>query len=282
MTTAALSDDATAEKQPLKKTVIGIVGGCGWMGRALGIALLEQGIVPPQQLVVSSRSGARDGYRDWPGVRCVQNNQALANLADITVLSIRPEDLANVMIETHNKLVISFLAMAPLQEVASQVGSHRVVRAMPNAAAQIKRSYFPWYAAESVTTTDKQLVQTVLASCGMPRELPREQDIDYLTALSGAGPAYPALLAQALLDHAREQGIADDVALEAVMQTLVGGSLLLEQLGRDPGEMVQRLIDYDGTTAQGLRAMLNSGFQESVQCGLTAAYRAASQPRKAE
>lgn len=58
-----------------------------------------------------------------------------------------------------------------------------------------------------------------------------------------------------MLEHARKRGVADDIALELAMQTLVGGSLLLEKPGTDPGVMVERLIDYDGTTAQGLRAM---------------------------
>lgn len=260
--------------------LIGIVGGCGWMGRSLGIALLERGIVLPEQLVVSSRSESKEAYRDWPGVHCLLDNQELASLADVIVLSVRPEDLAGVAIEARDKLVISFLAMASLQEVANQVGSSRVVRAMPNAAVQIQRSYFPWHASEPVSAADKRFVQTLLESCGTPREFHREQDLDYLTALSGAGPAYPALLAQSMLTHARQAGIADDIALEAVVQTLVGGSLLLEKLGSDPGEMVQRLIDYDGTTAQGLRTMLDDGIHGVIHRGLDAAHRAALAPRQ--
>ncbi|MBB3232107.1 pyrroline-5-carboxylate reductase family protein [Halomonas stenophila] len=256
--------------------VIGIIGGHGWMGRALGLSLLEQGIVSAGQLVVSSRSWSGNAYRDWPDVRCVKDNHELVALADVIVLSIRPEDLASVDIEAHDKLVISLLAMASSQEVSSKVGSRRVVRAMPNAAAEIRRAYFPWYASQQVTEADKQLVQALLESCGMARELPTEGDLDYLTALSGAGPAYPALLAQSMLEHARQKGIDDDIALEAVMQTLVGGSLLLEGLGADPGEMVERLISYDGTTAKGLRTMIDGGIHQTIHRGLEAAHRAAS------
>ena len=166
--------------------------------------------------------------------------------------------------------------MASSEKIVSQVGSSRVIRAMPNAAAEIQRAYFPWYASEQVTEEDKQLVQTLLESCGKARELPEESNLDYLTALSGAGPAYPALLAQSMLEHAKQMDIADDIAQEAVMQTLVGGSLLLEQLGADPKEMVERLIAYNGTTAKGLSSMIEQGFHEAVHHGLTNAYRAAS------
>ncbi|RTR06481.1 pyrroline-5-carboxylate reductase family protein [Halomonas nitroreducens] len=258
--------------------VVGLIGGQGWMGRSLGLAWLEQGLLTPERLVISSRSGG-NAYRDWPRVRSVQDNRALAELADVIVLSVRPQDLGGVDAEVQGKLVISLLAMTSCQEVASRVGSHRVVRAMPNAAAEIRRAYFPWYASPQVSDADRRLVQALLESCGTARELTAERDLDYLTALSGAGPAYPALLAQSMLEHARRMGLDDDIAREAVMQTLVGGSLLLEKRDGDPGEMVERLIAYDGTTAEGLRAMIDGGLCQVVHQGLEAAHRVASDSR---
>lgn len=256
-------------------TVIGIIGGHGWMGQSLGTALLERNVVPANQLVVSSRSGKGEAYRDWPKVRCVKDNRELAALADVIVLSVRPQDLGSIDIEAGDKLVISLLAMASSQEISSKVGSNRVVRAMPNAAAEIRRAYFPWHASQQVSEADKQLVQALLESCGTARELPTERDLDYLTALSGAGPAYPALLAQSMLEHAESMGLPHDIALEAVMQTLVGGSLLLEKIGTDPGDMVERLISYNGTTAKGLQTMIDEGIHRAIHRGLDAAHRAA-------
>jgi pyrroline-5-carboxylate reductase len=261
--------------------VIGIIGGQGWMGRAFGLSLLEQGIVSAKQLVVSSRSGGSNAYRDWSEVRCITNNQALVGLADVVVLSVRPQDLSSVEIDARGKLVISLLAMTSLQEVSRQVGSRRVVRAMPNAAAEIRRGYLPWVASPQVTDAHKRLIQTLLVSCGTARELSSEDDLNYLTALSGAGPAYPALLAQSMLAHARQKGIADDIALEAVMQTLVGGSLLLERLDAEPGDMVERLVAYDGTTAKGLRTMLDEGIDQAIHRGLEAAHLMAKGANKA-
>ncbi|MDN3524731.1 pyrroline-5-carboxylate reductase dimerization domain-containing protein [Halomonas sabkhae] len=259
----------------LKDLVVGVIGGQGWVGRSLGLALLEQRLLAPEQLVVSSRSAHTGAYADWPGVRCVQDNRQLADLADVIVLSIRPQDLADIDIPVGDKLVISLLAMASLDAVAGQLGTQRVVRAMPNAAAEIQRGYFPWYASPAISDGDRGIVQALLESCGTAREVSSEDAIDYLTAVSGAGPAYPALLAQAMLSHARQAGLDDDIAREAVMQTLVGGSLLLEQQAAEPGEMVKRLVDYQGTTAEGLRTMIEGGFERVVHEGLQAAYRTA-------
>ncbi|WP_165789490.1 pyrroline-5-carboxylate reductase family protein [Billgrantia endophytica] len=258
--------------------MVGIVGGHGWMGRSLGRALLEKGIVPADQLVVSSRSGAGETYRGWPEVRCVTDNRELADMVDVIVLSVRPEHLSSIEIEAHGKLVISLLAMVSLEDVASRVGSRRVVRAMPNAAAEIRQAYFPWYAAEQVGEADKRLVQELLQSCGKARELSEERELDYMTALTGAGPAFPALMAHSMLEHARDMGIPDDIAREAVMQTLVGGCLVLDSLDAAPGDMVERLVAYDGTTAKGLQALIDGGFQQLLHRGLDEAHRAAREP----
>ena len=255
--------------------VVGIIGGHVWMGRALGLALLEQNIVSADRLAISSRSNSH-AYHPFSRMPGVTDNRELVELADVVVLSVRPLDLESVAIDARGKLVISLLAMTPAHTVAQQVGSGRIVRAMPNAAADIQRGFLPWFASDQVTDADKRLVQRLLESCGQACGVAVEHELDYLTALSGAGPAYPALLAQAMLEHARQAGIADDLALEAVMQTLVGGSLLLEKQAIEPADMVERLIAYDGTTAAGLRAMLDAGFYQAVHHGLDAAHQASS------
>ena len=254
---------------------VGIIGGLGWMGRSLGHAMLDSGVLAPDQLQVSSRTPGGDAYPDWPGVQRAASNQSLADASDIIVVSVRPRDLGAIAVNAPGKLVVSLLAMASVEELTRALGSDRVVRAMPNAAAEIRRAYFPWVASASVTEDDRELVRSMLGTCGAERELSDERQLDYMTALTGAGPAYPALLARAMLSHARASGIPDDVASEAVMQTLVGGALLLEQQNRDPGDMIDRLLDYDGTTAKGLKRMMAGGFDRLVGDGLDAAHVAA-------
>lgn len=262
-------------RQYLDGTVVGIVGGHGWMGGALGLALVEQERVLPERLVVSSRSGG-DTYDRWPRVCCVRDNHELLARSDLIVLSVRPHDLAMLDLPVGDKPIVSLLAMTSCADITRHTGSTRVIRAMPNAAAQIGEAYMPWYAAESATQADQQAAQHLLSCIGPARELATERELDYMTALTGAGPAYPALLASAMLRHAREMGIADDIAFEAVMQTLVGGCRLLQQSGGDPGEMVDRLIDYQGTTAKGLESMINDDFYPMVMSALDAAFEAAT------
>ncbi|WP_028671985.1 pyrroline-5-carboxylate reductase family protein [Saccharospirillum impatiens] len=256
-------------------TTIGIIGGHGWMGRALGTALLNSKQITPENLLVSSRSGG-NAYDAWPGVQDLRDNQALVDRADLIVLSVRPDQLGSLTLSVSDKPVISLLAMAPCKAIANRTGSQRIIRAMPNAAADIGEAYMPWYATPEATRADRECAQQLLGSCGKARELNTEPELDYMTALTGAGPAYPALLASAMLAHAKANGIADDLAFEAVMQTLSGGCQLLSHLNTNPTDMVNRLIDYQGTTAKGLQRMMDEGFNATVMAGLTAAHAAAT------
>ncbi len=254
---------------------IGIIGGGGWLGRAIGGALLAKGVLAPAQLILSSRSGRVEGFAAWPQVQATADNRALAAQADIIVLSVRPEQFAQVQIEAADKLVISFMAGVSVASLVARTGSTRVVRAMPNAAAEIGQCYTPWFASQSVTDDDKGFIQAMFDSCGSGDEVASEADLDYLTGLVGSGAAYPALLAEAMLAHALARGLSPQVAENAVRGVVVGASQLLGRGGMAPAQMIRAMLDYRGTTAAGLQAMRDAGFESAIAAGLEAAEAAA-------
>ena len=259
----------------MKQTLtLGIIGGNGWLGSALGRAVLSSGLISPNQLVVTA-SHKHDCYQEWSGVTCVEGTEALQAAADIVVVSVRPEQFGQLTLSLENRLVISLMAKVPMAELAQATGSDRIVRAMPNAAVAIRHSYTPWCATPAVGDDERLWVQRLFAACGVSDEVGAESQIDYLTALTGSGPAFPALLADALISHAVSQGINSDVAQRSVLQTLLGGSQLMLEEGASPMEMVARFLDYGGTTSEGLNTMLRSGFKQAVHHGVNAAHSAA-------
>jgi pyrroline-5-carboxylate reductase len=142
---------------------------------------------------------------------------------------------------------------------------------MPNAAAEIGRSYTPWFATGGVAPAEKAFVQAMFETCGEANQVFRESDIDLLTALTGAGPAWPALLAQAMLTYAEAKGLPSGIA-ERAAKAIVAGAGQLVATGEDsPRDIVQTFLDYRGTTAAGLQAMIGNGFIEAVHAGLDAA-----------
>jgi pyrroline-5-carboxylate reductase len=158
-----------------------------------------------------------------------------------------------------------------MQTLLAKTGAERVVRAMPNAAAEIGLSYTPWFCSAAVSQADRAFVQSLFESCGKADEVAAEAEIDYLTALSGSGPAFPALLADALLGHALSQGLPAAIARRAVEGVVCDAGRLIAASDATPGEMVRTFMEYRGTTDAGLRAMKNAGFAEAIHAGLSAA-----------
>ncbi|MFT3975183.1 MAG: pyrroline-5-carboxylate reductase dimerization domain-containing protein [Amaricoccus sp.] len=246
---------------------IGIVGGNGWIGGALARALVAAGL-PAARLTLSCRS-VPPGW--LPDARWTHDNQALADASDVIVLSVRPQDWGTVALSAADKLVVSVMAGIPLADIATAVVSARVVRALPNAAADVGAAYTPWCASAAVTEADRAVVQRLFGTCGTGDEVPREVDIDYMTGCSGTGPAYPALLAAALIADAVAHGLPEAVARRAAVGILVGTGRLFERSGEDPADTVAAFVDYRGVTAAAIEAMRAAGFDAAVSAGLAAA-----------
>ena len=138
---------------------VGIIGGTGWLGGALGRALVDKGLA---EVAVLNRSGPQDygGRR----VRWAQDLADLVALSDVIVVSVRPGDWPGLGLRAEGRLVLSFMAGVGLDTLARSGG--RIVRAMPNAAAEIGASYSPWVAGPGVTAADRAAVALVLGAIG--------------------------------------------------------------------------------------------------------------------
>lgn len=254
----------------MARGTLGIIGGSGWLGSSIAQALLRRSFVPPEQLILSGRTRS-PALAEWPTVRVASSNQALVDAADVVLLSVRPEQFPSVQISAPKKLLISVMAAVPVRGIAARTGSRRIIRAMPNAAVEIERSYTPWFAAPGTSSSDKETAQRLFESCGTTEEVSREAEIDYLTGLTGSGPAFPALLAKAMVDHAMSRGLSAATARRAAEGVVVCASALISRPDTSAGELIGRLMSYGGTTAAALQEMIACGFVSAVEKGLTSA-----------
>ncbi|MBV2143459.1 NAD(P)-binding domain-containing protein [Falsochrobactrum sp. TDYN1] len=250
---------------------VGLIGGSGWLGTAIAKALLNSDTISIGQLTCSFRSGKPQNA--LPCVWTPDNKQLVEN-SDIVILSVRPADWASVDIDATGKLIISVMAGVGVEEIKQRTGSSRVARALPNAAAEIGFSYTPFF-IDSSDPGDRNIVGTLFASCGAVDTVSAEEYIDYFTAMSGSGAAFPALLAEAMMNHAVAQGLPPEIARRAAQQVLIGAGRLQEYNGVSPDETVKLFVDYQGTTTAGILAMREDGFEKAVNSGLDAAVRAA-------
>ncbi|MDX8466085.1 pyrroline-5-carboxylate reductase dimerization domain-containing protein [Mesorhizobium sp. VK23B] len=248
---------------------LGIVGGAGWLGSAIAGAALAAGVVRAQDLALSYRSAKPDRF---PGAFWTNDNLALADRSDVITLSVRPQDWPSLELDAKGKLVISVMAGIRLAEIGEKHGTRRIVRTLPNAAAEVAKSYTPWIASDDATEDDRAIVRAIFEACGVQDEVASERDIDYLTGLTGSGPAFPALLANAMMRDAVAFGLAPDIARRAVNTVLTGTGRLLELNDASPADTVEAFLDYRGTTAAAIETMREAGFDEAVAKGLAAAF----------
>jgi pyrroline-5-carboxylate reductase len=255
---------------------IGIIGASGWMGAAIAHSLLRTGFIDARSLILSGRSTpVITPLAQWPDVAWTSNNQELAERSEVVVLSVRPQQFPDIQISASEKLIISIMAGVSVSTISTQTGASRIVRAMPNAAARIGRSYTPWVATQGVMGADKAFVQAFFETFGAADELSREADVDYMSGLTGSGPAFPALLADAMVIHAQARGLPTDIVHRAVGSIVAGASQLLIESNASPADVVRQYLAYGGTTAAALQAMLDLGFMAVVHAGLEAADSAA-------
>lgn len=247
---------------------IGILGGTGWLGGALGRNLLAQGH-PAVSLIVLNRRGPTADYDAWPGVAWARDLADLAARADIVVLSVRPEDYAVPAPMGFAGLVVSFMAGVPLDDLARNWPAARIGRAMPGGGATEGTAHVPW-CAPGLPGADVARVERLLSALGTVDRVVDEAALAYLTALSGSGVAYPALMAQAMLEDAAARGLDPEVAWRAVQSVICDAPQML----RGPREGVDRMIaayrDYRGITAAGLDAAEAAGFKTAVGRALAA------------
>ena len=244
---------------------VGIIGGTGWIGGALGRALIDTGRIAAADLVILTRSGQPGDYGGHT-VTWAATLADLVALTDVIVLSIRPQDWPALGLTAPDKLVISVMAGVPLRALPP-----RTVRALPNAAAELRQSYTPWFASPDCSATDRTLAETILSAIGTCEALANENQLDLMTATSGAGPAYSALMARAVIGFLVQNGLPPATAHRAAEAMICGAAPLMAGKMAEVDALVQVFIDYKGTTAAGLQTALDQGFETALQQGLAAA-----------
>lgn len=246
------------------------IGGGGWLGSALVRGALSAGVIDAARTVITSRRGAIAGFEAFPAVAVTADNIAAAASADVVLLAVRPEDLDAVPLDLSGKLLLSVMAMVPMEALERRFGARRIIRTMPNAAAERGLSFTPLFASPEVTAEDRAWAEAFFGASGLAEWVEAEDQLDYLTGLTGSGPAFFARLAAAMEEDARARGLPEALAGRAIAQLLKGAAGELAG-DRSPAGIVDIFLDYRGTTAAGLIAMEKTGLARMVRAMLGAA-----------
>jgi pyrroline-5-carboxylate reductase len=195
--------------------------------------------------------------------------------ADVVVVAVKPGDVLAALEACatslpEGALVLSIAAGVPLATIEGVVGTRPVVRAMPNTGALVGKGAAAIAAGTYAGEPDLALAERVLGAVGTVERVP-EAHLDAVTGLSGSGPAYVFLLAEALTEAGVLVGLPRPTADALVRQTLLGAATLLAETGEAPEALRAAVTSPGGTTAAGLQALETHGFRAAVLDAVEAA-----------
>ncbi|WP_417227966.1 pyrroline-5-carboxylate reductase family protein [Amphritea sp.] len=257
---------------------VGIIGGSGQLGGAIAQGLLRSGVAP-ERLWLSSRRLPADHEAVDPKINRTTRNQDVIEQCDVVIVAVPPHLSGNIDIDATKRdcLIISVMAGVTLAQLQQLSSSRRVIRAMSSPAAEKGLAYSPWFASEAITDTDRLAVSHVFEAIGQTDEVFDESHIDQFTALIGPVPGFVAYYADCMVNYAVDQGINAKVAERAIRQLFHASGVMLADSEASPRAHVDAMIDYDGTTAAGLKCMQASTLSASIDAGLAAAVEKARQ-----
>lgn len=257
---------------------VAFIGG-GIMGEAMIRGLITRSIVAPGQIYVADPLPERlEDLRQRYGVCATGSNAEAAEAGQVIVLSIKPQNLGEVMpgIRGHLRrqdLLLSILAGTPIRKLADGVAHAAVVRAMPNTPAQIGMGMTVWTATPEVTEEQRAQAQAILGALGQELFVNDEGYLDMATALSGTGPAYIFMFMEALIDAGVHLGFSRRIAEQLVFQTMRGSLEYAAQSGKHVAELRNQVTSPGGTTAAALYHLEKGGLRTVMSRGIWAAYQ---------
>lgn len=259
------------------KSIYGFIG-CGNMGGALAEAVAKT--VLGDHIMVCDAAYEK---AEQLGRKCgmqISDAISIAKSAQYIFLAIKPQG-AEALFETIRPILqkrkssfvlISMLAGTSIAALEQLAGCHcPIIRIMPNTPVSVGAGMILYDYNDTVSKDQLADFTNALSEAGRLDHLP-EKSIDAASAVSGCGPAFAFLFAEALADGGVECGLTREQANLYAAQTLLGSAKLLLESGKHPGVLKDAVCSPGGTTIAGVHALEEGGFRASAMAAVTAAY----------
>ena len=251
--------------------------GAGTLGEALIAGLISGGWRRPDEIVATGRREERvNELREKLGVEATLSNADAVADAALIVIAVKPQDF-DVLLEEiapvvgPDQTVLSVAAAIPTTAIEERLPERvPVVRAMPNAPAIVHEGIAGMCAGANADEPHLALAEEALLHLGAVVRVP-EPYMDAVTAVSGSGPAYFALLAEAMIEAGILLGLGRDVSTQLVVQTMLGSAKLLRDEQMHPVELRERVTSPGGTTIRAVRELEQAGVRAAFLNAIQAA-----------
>ncbi|MFZ1702499.1 MAG: pyrroline-5-carboxylate reductase [Pyrinomonadaceae bacterium] len=262
--------------------------GCGVMGEAIVAGLLRKELVNPDNISASHpRENRRAELADKYRIATYGDNEAAAEEVQghensAVIICVKPQRLEQVLIDLKgilhpDQLVISIVAGATISHLAGELGTAKIVRAMPNTPSQIGAGITAWTCTIAVSETERDQVRELLSALGTQLFVETENMIDMATSLSATGPTYIFMVMEALTDAGVHMGFSRDMAKELVQETMLGSVKFAMESHLHPAELRNMVTSPGGTSAEAIYQMEKGALRTVLSKAVYGAYRRAAE-----
>ena len=259
---------------------VAILGG-GKIGESLLAGLLSSGWRTSAEVVVTGRRDERLAeLRERYGVTVTRDNARAVDGAGLdaalVVVAVKPQDIEALLAEVGPLLrpgqtLLSVAAAIPTAQIEARIADGvPVVRAMPNAPSTVHEGIAGICGGAHAGDEHLQLAEEALAHLGAVVRV-AEPYMDAVTAVSGSGPAYFALLAEAMIEAGILLGLGREVSTQLVVQTMLGTAKLLRDEKMHPVELREAVTSPGGTTINAIRELEQAGVRAAFLNAIQAA-----------
>ncbi|WP_295045363.1 pyrroline-5-carboxylate reductase [uncultured Paracoccus sp.] len=231
-----------------------VLVGCGRMGGAMLRGWLARGLEPGAVTVIDP--GLAPEWQD----RGLRVNAALPDDPAVLVLAVKPQMMAHALggvPRLADTLVLSVAAGTTIATFEQTFADAPIVRVMPNTPAAIGQGISALIGNARATPAHLDLAETLMAAVGRVVRLDSEDQMDAVTGLSGSGPAYVFHLIEAMARAGEAQGLPPALSLELARMTVAGAGALAIDADEDPAILRENVTSPGGTTAAGLRVLMD-------------------------
>jgi pyrroline-5-carboxylate reductase len=259
--------------EPRRVAILGV----GTIGESLLRGLLSGGWRRPGEVVATVRSEERAAdLAERYGVRATVSNAEAVTGAELVVIAVKPQDFDVLLGEIGGLLspeqtVLSVAAAITTAAIEERLAPGvPVVRAMPNRPATVHEGIAGVCAGSHAGDEHLTLAEEALSHLGAVVRVP-ERYMDAVTAVSGSGPAYFALLAEAMIEAGILLGLSREISTQLVVQTMLGTARLLRDEHIHPVELREQVTSPGGTTIRAIRELERAGVRAAFLNAIQAA-----------
>ncbi len=251
--------------------------GAGRIGESLIAGLLSSGWRTAEEIAVTARREERVAeLHERHGVKATLSNRDAVAGAALVVISVKPQDIDGLLGEIGGlvlpeQTVLSIVAAIPTTQIESRLSPGvPVVRAMPNTPSTVHEGIAGLCAGAHASDEHLDLAEDALAHLGSVVRV-SEKSMDAITAVSGSGPAYFALLAEAMIEAGILLGLSREISTQLVVQTMLGTAKQLRDEKMHPVELREMVTSPGGTTIAAIRELEMAGVRAAFLNAIQAA-----------